>query len=54
MEILEWLMLTTSLLVVPFMVILVVAFMRGSFRESEESRRLAIREPEQDYWSEGA
>lgn len=54
MEILEWMMLTTSLLIVPFMVAIVVAFLRGSFEESEELRHLPIIEGERDYWSEEA
>ncbi|MHB1361237.1 MAG: hypothetical protein ACYCW5_01395 [Thermoleophilia bacterium] len=54
MEILEWMMLTTSLLIAPFMVVIIVAFLRGCFEESEELRHLPINEGERDYWSEEA
>lgn len=46
----EGLVLMSSTIVVPAMIVLIVAFFRGRLQPDEDARRLPIREQVEDFW----
>jgi hypothetical protein len=49
----EWMLLLSTLMALPSMIILLVIVFLGKFPSSEEERYLALAGDERDYWDEG-
>jgi len=49
----EWLLALSSVIVLPMIVILVAAYARGFFSDTEAVKYLMLEEPEVDYWAPG-
>jgi hypothetical protein len=48
----EWMMIMSTLMALPMMIILLVIVVMGKFPMSEEERYLALYNTEPDYWDE--
>ncbi len=53
LSIVEWQILASTLFVLPLSVAVLVAFLRGSFREVEKVKHVVVEHDEKDYWDTG-
>jgi hypothetical protein len=51
MSILELLMILSTVMILPAMAALTIAYLNGSLAESDEARHLALIDGEEDYWA---
>ncbi len=53
LSIVEWQILASTLFVLPLSVAVLVAFLRGSFKDTEQVKHIVAAHNEKDYWDSG-